>query len=197
MTKRIVILLLILVSISMFPESLWNKGKMNLLALKKASEIGDIVKVMVYEIPVASSKLKDGNIFSAIFDFISGVFSGFTTGNLSDFVPLDNVPDTKERKNEISAKVLLTISATVVDKDKYGNLVIKGKKVIKVGSEMKVMEIYGKVRPEDIGPDNTVDSRNMAEAQIWIDGNAVYKRSSEEPDSWLSLIMSAIADIFM
>ncbi len=195
--KKCTLILLILISTVLLSESLWNKGGMNLLSVKKASDVGDIVKVMVYEIPVASTKLKDGNIFSAVFDFISGIFTGFTTGNLADFVPIGDVPDTKKRENEISAKVLLTISATVIGKDEYGNLIIKGRKIIKVGSEKKLMEISGKVRPEDVGPDNTVDSRDMAEAQIWVDGDIVYKNSQEEPDSWISYILSSIADIFM
>ena len=195
--KKCTLILLILISTVLLSESLWNKGGMNLLSVKKASDVGDIVKVMVYEIPVASTKLKDGNIFSAVFDFISGIFTGFTTGNLTDFVPIGDVPDTKKRENEISAKVLLTISATVIGKDEYGNLIIKGRKIIKVGSEKKLMEISGKVRPEDVGPDNTVDSRDMAEAQIWVDGDIVYKNSQEEPDSWISYILSSIADIFM
>ncbi len=194
---RRIVLAMLLISILSFSTSLWKQGGMNLLSVKKASDVGDIVRVVVQEIPTASAKLTDGNIFKPVFDFFSGIFKGFTKGSLTDYVPIDKTQDKVERKNELSAKVTFVVSATVVGKDENGNLIIKGRKVIKIGSEMRVIEIKGKARPQDIGPDNTINSSDLADAMIWIDGEVVYKKNPEEPDSWLSLILSSIANIFM
>jgi len=62
---------------------------------------------------------------------------------------------------------------------------------------MKEIIIKGKVRPEDITADNTLDSRNLAEAEVWIDDEVVFKKSPDEPDSWLTYFLSIIAGIFM
>ncbi len=182
---------------SLYGESLWKKGGMNLIKVKKASNVGDIVKVLVYEIPTASTKSNGFNPFKTISDFLDYILNAFTGVKASSYIPTGNISDTYKRENQVSAKVVLEISSVVIGKDEYGNLIVKGKKRIKIGGAMKEIIIRGKVRPEDITADNTVDSRDMAEAEIWIDDEVVFKKSPDEPDSWLAYFLSLISNIFM
>ncbi len=198
MRKIIAILLLAAFAFSLFGESLWKKGQMNLISVKKASNVGDIVKVLVYEIPTATTKSSGFNIFKPIADFFDSLLGTMTGKSISNsVVSLDNISSEYKRENQVSAKVVLEISSTVVGKDEHGNLLIEGKKRIKIGGAMKEIIIKGKVRPEDITADNTVDSRNLAEAEIWVDDEIVFKKSPDEPDSWVSYFLSLIAGIFM
>jgi len=191
------ITILIFSNISLFGESLWKKGEINLIRVKKAENVGDIVKVLVYEIPTASTKSNGFNPFKTISDFLDYVLNAFTGVKASSYIPTENISDTYQRENQVSAKVVLEISSVVVGKDEYGNLIVKGNKRIKIGGAMKEIIIKGKVRPEDIAADNTVDSRDMAEAEIWVDDEVVFKKSPDEPDSWLAYFLSLISNIFM
>lgn len=196
--RKILILTFILVVVLAFPISLWKKShQAGLISVKKASEVGDIVKVMVYELPIASLKTNSGNPVSAFIDFISGIIGSFTGLSPKKYIPVDSVNSQISRKNEASAKIVLQIASVVVGKDEYGNLIISGHKKIKVGSEMKEITVKGKVRPEDISADDTVDSRSMAEAEIWIGDQVVFKKTPDAPDSWLAYFASMIAGIFM
>ncbi len=197
MKKMFAVLLIIILVFSVFGESLWRKGQMNLISVKKASEVGDIVKVLVYEIPTASTKSSGFNPFKGIADFLSGLLGKVTGQNPTNYIPLDSLESEYKRENQVSAKVVLEISSTVTGKDEHGNLLIEGKKKIKIGGAMKEIIIKGKVRPEDITADNTLDSRNLAEAEVWIDDEVMFKKSPDEPDSWLTYFLSIIAGIFM
>lgn len=193
---RKIVILILMISILAFPISLWKKAQMNLISVKKATDIGDIVKVVVYEIPIASLKTNSGNPVSAVLGFFEELLTRLTGLIPSNYVPT-NVNSSISRKNEASAKIVLEIASLVVGKDEHGNLIIEGRKRIKVGSEVKEIVVKGKIRPEDISADNTVDSRNMAEAEIWIGDDIVFKKSPEEPDSWLAYFASLIAGLFM
>ncbi|MCX6830659.1 MAG: flagellar basal body L-ring protein FlgH, partial [candidate division Zixibacteria bacterium] len=47
-----------------------------------------------------------------------------------------------------------------------GDLVIQGSRVVTINSDHQTMTLTGIVRRADINPDNTLDSYNIAEAQI-------------------------------
>jgi len=49
-----------------------------------------------------------------------------------------------------------------------GNLVIEGLREISFSQERQFASLHGIVRPYDIQPDNTVDSTNIAGAQVQI-----------------------------
>ncbi len=197
MRKVLVVVLVGLLVASSIAGSLWKSGGMNLLTVRKASKVGDIVKVLVYEIPTASTKSSGINPIKGVIDFVSGILNKIAGVNTNDYVPFDDVQSSYNRENQVSAKVVLEVSSIVVGIDEYGNLIIEGEKKIKIGSTVKVMIVRGKVRPEDIGADNTVDSRNLAEAEIWVDDELVFKKNPDEPDSWLSYILASLAGLFM
>ena len=200
MKRSLILLLLTLLIANLFSTSLWNSSKnerfKNLLASKKARGIGDILTVVVYENPTISSKSSQDAFKKALLGVVSGTIQALTDFDLSKFIPINNNPTIRERAGTIRTSIIMKIAAVVVDVDERGNLVIEGRKKIKIGEDLKEMVLKGVVRPEDISADNTVDSSKIANSEIWINGKIVFKSSPDEQESWLDLILSTLADLF-
>ena len=58
------------------------------------------------------------------------------------------------------------ITCRVVSVQDNGNLIIEGTSSSQVGEEGKVMYVGGIIRPEDIGPDNTVNGSRVSELTV-------------------------------
>lgn len=59
-----------------------------------------------------------------------------------------------------------SISATIVEILANGNLVLRGEKQLALTEGTELIQVSGIVRPMDISPNNTVQSRRLANAQI-------------------------------
>ena len=95
----------------------------------------------------------------------------------------------------MSSNVVLNISAVVVDVE-GDNLLIEGTKKLKVGESSSEIIIRGVVRPDDIESNNTVDSSKIANCQIWVNGQLVFRQDPDQ-ESWLDYILSTIARLFL
>lgn len=58
------------------------------------------------------------------------------------------------------------ITCRVTSKLDNGNLVIDGTENTNIGEEGKIIHVLGVIRPEDIGPDNTISSERVGELVI-------------------------------
>ncbi|SFR59521.1 flagellar basal body L-ring protein FlgH [Thiomicrospira sp. ALE5] len=59
-----------------------------------------------------------------------------------------------------------SVAVTVVEVIPNGNLVVRGEKWITVGSSEEVIRFGGIVRPQDISPDNTIESTKVADVRL-------------------------------
>jgi len=59
-----------------------------------------------------------------------------------------------------------SIAVSVVDVMANGNLVLRGEKQLALTEGAEIIQVAGVVRPDDIAPNNTVQSRRLANAQI-------------------------------
>lgn len=64
-----------------------------------------------------------------------------------------------------------TVSVTVAEVLGNGNLVIRGEKLITLNTGVEHIRVAGIVRPQDIAPDNTVSSSQIANARIVYGGD--------------------------
>ena len=71
-----------------------------------------------------------------------------------------------ERKGKIAMKITCQIEEILPN----GNLIIKGSKKIQVNNEVSDIALSGVIRREDIDPDNSILSSNIAEIKIDIKG---------------------------
>ena len=58
------------------------------------------------------------------------------------------------------------VAVTVVEVLSNGNLMVRGEKQLALTEGSEIIQVSGVIRPEDISPNNTVQSRRLANAQI-------------------------------
>lgn len=59
-----------------------------------------------------------------------------------------------------------SVAVSVVDVLPNGNLVLRGEKQLALSEGTEVIQVAGIIRPDDVSPNNTVQSRRLAHAQI-------------------------------
>ena len=64
-----------------------------------------------------------------------------------------------------------SVAVTVVDVMANGNLVLRGEKQLALTEGTEVIQVAGVIRPDDVAPNNTVQSRRLANAQITYRGS--------------------------
>ena len=69
-------------------------------------------------------------------------------------------------KADQQASLSGSVAVTVIEILANGNLVIRGEKKLGLSEGTEVIQVSGVIRPEDVGPNSTVQSRRLANAQI-------------------------------
>jgi flagellar L-ring protein precursor FlgH len=64
------------------------------------------------------------------------------------------------------ASLVGSVSVSVIDVLPNGNLVLRGEKQLALSEGTEIIQVAGMIRPEDISPNNMVQSRRLANAQI-------------------------------
>jgi flagellar L-ring protein precursor FlgH len=59
-----------------------------------------------------------------------------------------------------------SVSVSIIDVLPNGNLVLRGEKQLALSEGTEIIQVAGMIRPEDISPNNMVQSRRLANAQI-------------------------------
>jgi flagellar L-ring protein precursor FlgH len=65
-----------------------------------------------------------------------------------------------------SARLTGAVSVTVVEVLDNGNLMVRGEKQLALTEGAEVIQVSGIIRPDDVSPNNMVQSRRLANAQI-------------------------------
>jgi len=150
-------------------DSLFNANGFHAFATDhRAFRPGDSLTVVVTEIASATSTAKtttnkDGTVSAKLskkndtFDLSTGLGDSFDGGG----------------KTERTGRLLAKITVTVLSVDERGSLNIKGEQTIDVNNERQSISLTGRVRPQDIGPDNTVESSRITDARIEYIGDGV------------------------
>ena len=79
-----------------------------------------------------------------------------------------------------SNSLLGDIAVTVVDVLPNGNLLIRGEKWVNLNQGREFIQLSGIIRPYDIGPDNSVVSTRVADAQIRYSGKGVLAQANRK-----------------
>lgn len=142
---------------------------------KTASRVGDLVTVLIEETQDVKneeksdiSKSSDLNYQLLDFDIDSGAFG---SGSV-----LPSIQTTRDdgfsgnAKYEKKGAFTARLTAIVMDTLPNGNLVIQGRRELRIDKEIKVIEFSGIVRRYDITSGNTVQSELVADARISYSG---------------------------
>jgi flagellar L-ring protein precursor FlgH len=141
---------------------------------KTAYRVGDIVTVVLDESVDADTTTKNTASRKTKTDVLSPLQLakwGSPGGLLSSDLQEENeVSSTGSGVIDQSATLKGTMTAQVVEIYPNGNLLIRGEKIVNFSSGSEVVQVKGIIRPQDIQPDNTVQSKRLASAQITYKG---------------------------
>jgi len=186
------------------PGSLFTNGD-NLFSDTKAMKVNDIVTVVITEeikqSSQASKKLSEANTdVGGLFDASVGgsvniAGKGLNVGKTGLSLNLPTMNSTRtfqgsgtQQRNEIFQT---TISARIVKVLKNGNYFIMGTREIYVDGQKQIIQISGVIRPQDIGADNTIDSKYISDAKIAYKTEGDLKRYTDQ--NWFAKFWDAIA----
>lgn len=180
--------------------SLWTgEGRGNMFFVdRKARAVGDIVTVKIVEVNSAENSAKTETSRSSEVTMGINTFFGVPShfgldkvwsGGFKPEVKASGGSDfTGDGTTSRSVKFIATISCQVVEVLPNGNLVIEGVRQVRINREREFITLRGVVRPEDIGPDNTVLSTAIADAQIEYSGKGVI--SDNQGPGWFTRVLN-------
>ncbi len=132
-------------------------------------QVGDIITVLLNESTQAARTQNTDVSREAKNSLPSGASA--QVGKMSPFLDGVNLNDnrassTGKGKADQQASLSGSVAVTVVEILANGNLMIRGEKKLGLSEGTEVIQVSGVIRPEDIGPNSTVQSRRLANAQI-------------------------------
>ncbi|HTP66850.1 MAG TPA: flagellar basal body L-ring protein FlgH [Geobacteraceae bacterium] len=179
--------------------SLWQTSSGGLVEDFKARTRGDTITVVITENASASKEAttstdRQTSVHAGIPNFL-GLETNMTgIKNWMDLSNLINASTSSKydgsgsttRKENLTA----TITARVIDVLANGNLLIEGRRFVKVNNEDQVIILEGTVRPKDISADNIVNSAQIADARITYTGKGIV--SERQSPGWLMNIVDKV-----
>lgn len=179
--------------------SIWQSASSGTTEDMKARRRGDIITVVISETSSASKEANTGTSrASSASAGIPALFGAENTGvfknNFNDLAKILNASSNSSFKGSGSTSrqenLKATITARVIDVQPSGNLLIEGRRNIKVNEEDQIIILEGVVRSRDIAPDNTINSIYVADARISYSGRGII--SDQQSPGWLMNIFNKI-----
>ncbi len=157
-------------------NSLWQASRKGFFKDQRASDIGDILTVIIEiddtaeltnETTRTRQNTENNNLNTALgFEsYLDKILPGAAT--LPNLVNIDgqtNNVGTGEIERE--EKIETRIAAVVADVLPNGNMVIAGKQEVRLNFEVRELKVAGVIRPVDISPGNSINYDQIAEARI-------------------------------
>lgn len=140
----------------------------SLVSDNKGKKKGDIVTVMIYESTTASTSTgTDAGKSSDI-----GLVASDGTNEISGSLGVSNGFDGGGTSSH-TGKLIASVSVTVRRVMENGDMIVSGEQSIQLNEESQLIKVKGRVRADDISPDNTVLSSRLADAQIALEGEGL------------------------
>lgn len=151
------------------PGSLWPTKYVNPLLDRTARSEGDVVTILISEVSsgtftasTTAARSVNNSITKALGPIIGGLIPDLGTMGSS-------TTDGKGATTQVG-KLTARMTAVVKKVLPNGTMIIEGSRSVQVNKETQMFKLSGLIRRDDIRPDNTVLSENIAEAQINVDG---------------------------
>ncbi|ESQ73555.1 flagellar L-ring protein FlgH [Asticcacaulis sp. AC402] len=172
-------------------NSLWRIGARTFFNDQRARQVGDILTIQVDIDDSAQTQTTTDrsrtNSYAASTPGIFGIES-----SLGKILPAEYDPARALGADgsssfsgagsvQRSEKISVTIAATVSGVMRNGNLVIQGHQEVRTGREIRVLQVSGIVRPEDISSTNTIKHTQLAEARISYGGRGDITNMQQAP----------------
>ncbi len=136
---------------------------------RRAYKVGDVLTVLLNEETQAARSSSTNTKRATKNDVLGSIADGIrpSRGALSK-IKLDGSEVSSEGTGSAGQEARLTgsISVTIAEVLPNGNLVVRGEKQLALSEGSEFVQVAGIVRPQDVAPDGTVQSRRLANAQI-------------------------------
>ncbi|MGR3174482.1 MAG: flagellar basal body L-ring protein FlgH [Candidatus Scalindua sp.] len=180
-------------------DSLWMKRatvNYNLFDDNRGKRIGDIVTIIVSEttniLNTETNSTDNSTSASGSIDndnFVTGLRHALTSGRnakiqdsraANTFATEYTSAFSGGGSNDIDRSVTVTITAMVVEVLDNGNLVLEGKRNVKVNKEQYTLKITGIARSIDITTSNTIASSKMSNVKFGLEGKGWLSRAGSK-----------------
>lgn len=203
-SRHLTIALLLLTSLGgLHAESLFKAETLadgTLYSDQVARRAGDLITIMVKETTSVSERHKTENkrenTIDAAISLVPGTDQipaqvGTASAGRLPALKAGSEKDFKgEGKIEAQGEVKAVITGRVIDVLDNGNLLVEGRRVVRVNQDTKTILITGIIRTADIQANNTVMSEKLHNFQVSIEGEGPLTRSGRE--GWLGEILDIL-----
>lgn len=188
------------VTASYMPNSLWRPGSRAFFKDLRASDIGDIVTVVIdidenAQLDNSTTRTRN-NSENVDVDSLLGYENALNSVlpeavNPAALLAFDGQTNNSgggaiDRQEAISVSVAAVVTQVLPN----GNLVIHGRQETRVNYELRELQIAGVIRPQDISTANTVNYQQIAEARLAYGGRG--QVSDFQQPRWGTQIMDVI-----
>ncbi len=152
--------------------SLWRPGSRAFFKDQRAAQVGDLLTVLVDITDTADFENNgtatrtgsEGMGVPSLFGLKQKVVqSVLGAASVSTNSTNSNVSTGSTKRTET---VTLRLAGTITQVLPNGNFVVGARQEVRVNSELRILQVSGIVRPQDITGDNTITHDRMAEARI-------------------------------
>jgi flagellar L-ring protein precursor FlgH len=169
------------------PGSLWSSPATmaDLATDVRARSAGDMVTIVVNEqasaVSTGQTKTSRASSVNASINSLAGPLAA--GGQLANLVSANSATSLNGSGTTLRQTTLTTtITARVTDVLPNGYLVVEGSKTLAVNSETQVITLRGVVRPADLTNANIVQSGNVAQMELKINGKGVVNDVIRRPN---------------
>ncbi|MAY62223.1 MAG: flagellar basal body L-ring protein [Rhizobiales bacterium] len=162
--------------------SLWDDRQSKLFTDSRANSVGDLLTVdlrindkATFDNATDRSRTNSSGINAAI---AIPTFGAEGDGNIKYG---SNTSTSGTGTTERSEKLNLKIAAVVTGVLQNGNLVISGSQEVRVNHELRILNIAGIVRPQDVDHNNTISYDKIAEARVSYGGRGRLTEVQQPP----------------
>ena len=132
----------------------------------RSFRVGDVITVLLNE-STQAARTQNGSLSRSSSNDVPTSAPNLLNGLFKSAVKLEsNIKNEGVGKADQTASLTGSIAVSVVDVMSNGNLVLRGEKQVALSEGSEIIQVGGIVRPDDIAPNNTVQSRRLANAQI-------------------------------
>jgi flagellar L-ring protein FlgH len=160
--------------------SLWNDNQAALFKDSRALKVGDILTVNI-QINDNANKRSRQNSEDMKFGLNAkslAVPAPALSGNISGSSDTSSTGSGSTKRSE---KLTLLVAAVVTGILENGNLVISGSQEVRVNQELRILNVGGIVRPQDVNADNQISYERIAEARISYGGRGRLTEVQQPP----------------
>ncbi len=164
--------------------SLWNDNQAALFKDSRAINVGDIltVNIKINDNANFSNNTKRSRTNGSGQTLGLSASDGTTSPSLSSSLTADS-DSSSDGSGSIkrSESLELLVAAVVTGILENGNLVISGSQEVRVNHEIRILNVAGIVRPQDVDSENTISYDRIAEARISYGGRGRLTEVQQPP----------------